>query len=113
MSGRYAPFAFAVSLVMAGPAAAEGGLLTTPGACSAAIDKKIADLSIARGDIDRIAISPRYSNQDDETNRLLGIDAWVYLKSCAGALVIDMERDCSLRQVYTRGRCTLPGIKAY
>ena len=97
----------------AGQALAQGFVLDPSASCSAAIEKKITELAVKRDDIDRISISPRYSDREGEGFRPLGFDAWVRFKSCPGALVIDLERDCSLRQAYTRGRCTLPGVKAY
>jgi hypothetical protein len=107
---------FAVSLLVslwAAKAVAESGFIMPQNACSPTIDKELGAHSVNRADIDRISIAPRYENRGNETNRVLGIDAWVRFKSCPGYLVIDMERNCSLRQVYTSGRCSVPGVKGF
>lgn len=100
-----------VCALAAAGAAADGGKEIPLSACSPVVEQKLTALAVNRADIDTIQMSPRYSNQDDETNRMLGLDAWVRLKSCPGSLIIDMFRDCSVRQVYMSGRCTLPGVK--
>ncbi len=40
----------------------------------------------------------------------IGYEAFVNLKSCRGALVIDMTTSCRVRQRYTRHECHLPGL---
>ncbi len=104
---------FATVLSAASTARAESGTVTTPETCNSTIDQRLSDLKVNRADLDKISIFPRYENRDDQTNRVLGFDAWVRFKGCTGALVIDLERDCRVRQVYTRGQCRVPGVKAF
>ncbi len=44
-----------------------------------------------------------------DNHRVVGILAWVRLRSCKGYLVIDMSVRCRVRQVYGRGECDLGG----
>lgn len=81
-------------------------------ACAPAIDAKLSELKISRAEFDILAPSPRYS-PEDESPRFLGYDVWANFKSCRGSLVIDLDASCSTRQVYTRGQCSMPGVKAY
>ena len=48
-----------------------------------------------------------------DTERVVGILAWVSFHSCKGNLVIDMTRHCHVRRVYTRYECEAPGIPNY
>ena len=105
--------ALAAGLFAAGTAAAESGYDVPPSACAAVIENKLAELKVSRGDIDKISLSPRMQNTGDDNSRVVGIDAWVRYKTCAGSLIIDMERDCRVRQVYSRGACMIPGVKAF
>lgn len=40
-----------------------------------------------------------------------GHEAWVRLDSCAGWLVVEMSRKCTLRRSFTRGACSIEGVK--
>ena len=46
-------------------------------------------------------------------SRVTGFEAWVRLRSCEGALIIEFTRDCRQRQAYTRGKCEISGLSAY
>ncbi|MSO70909.1 MAG: hypothetical protein EXQ88_02670 [Alphaproteobacteria bacterium] len=56
---------------------------------------------------------PVLGNGDADDGQLRGMEAWVIYTGIAGALIIDMRRDCGVRQVYTRGELRLPGLKAF
>ncbi len=48
----------------------------------------------------------------DDNKRLIGIDAWVTLSNCErGSLVVAMDRNGRVREVYTRG-CEVAGVRS-
>ena len=76
-----------------------------------------------QGELARLQVDParvgdisyqvrRYSNRNDNS-RVQGILGWVDLTDCAGRLVVDMSPRCRVKQTYTRGACTIPGVPAY
>ena len=95
-------------LVTALPAAAQG-----QERCQAVVDENLRRLAIDADDVRRLQFSPTYEEDSDGNRRSTGTDVWVRLRSCRGALVIDLTRACRVRQVYTRGACRLPGIKSF
>ena len=46
-------------------------------------------------------------------SRIIGVDAWIRLETCDGSVVINMDRFCRVRQIYSRDGCQLPNIEAY
>lgn len=75
-----------------------------------------AELRSLPFDPDERIVSLRYEriiNRGDQGSELLGVRAWVRLKSCSGYLVIDMTRSCFVRQSYTRGNCAVEGVTRY
>ncbi len=95
-------------LVTALPTAAQG-----QERCQAIVDQRLGQLAIGADDVLRLQFSPTYQEDADGDRRSTGTDVWVRLRSCRGALVIDLTRACRVRQVYTRGDCRLPGIKSF
>jgi hypothetical protein len=98
-------------------AAALAALLWAP-LPAAALDCRPA----AEGELKRLSInaldiaSLRYvqkRNPAETGPDVLGVRAWVRLKTCGGYLVIDMTRSCFVRQSYTRGDCRVEGATAY
>ncbi len=80
--------------------------------CQAIVNEILHKFAIDAEDVRSLQFSPTYE-QDDEGNRhSFGTAVWVRIRSCQGALVIDLTRACRVRQVYTRGACRLPGIKS-
>ena len=76
--------------------------------CEATVSERLGRLNVDPSDIRKIFYIPiyRYMVEDEE---LIGYEAWVSLHSCRGNLVIDMSRQCTVRQVYGRGACDLGG----
>ncbi len=80
--------------------------------CRSKSEQELSRLALTADDIPSI----RYVEKRNPTERgpeILGVRAWVRLKSCSGYLVIDMTRSCFVRQSYTRGDCRLEGVTAY
>ncbi len=75
--------------------------------CKATATERLNRLNVEPSDIRKIScIEVRRGDRDD---RVVGITAWVSLRSCTGNLVIDMARHGRVRQVYGRGECNLGG----
>lgn len=81
--------------------------------CQAVVDQRLGQLAIDADDVLRLQFSRTYQEDDEGNRHSTGTDVWVRLRSCQGALVIDLTRSCRVRQVYTRGACRLPGIKSF
>ena len=82
--------------------------------CDAAVDRRLDRLEISRGDVKKITFMTQIqtTGKNGDTKER-GVDAYVRLHSCRGSLVIDMDEMCNVRQVYTRGKCDIPGVKHF
>ncbi len=77
-------------------------------ACKATATERLNRLNVEPSDVRKIScIEDRRGGRDGD--RVVGITAWVSLRSCTGNLVIDMSRHGWVRQVYGRGDCDLGG----
>ena len=77
-------------------------------ACKATATERLNRLNVEPSDIRKIScIEVRRTSRGGD--RVVGITAWVSLRSCTGNLVIDMSRHGRVRQVYGRGECNLGG----
>ena len=87
---------------IAAPAEAAGS------SCVAAATERLNRLNVEPSDIRKIScLEDRSGGRDG--GRVVGITAWVSLRSCEGSVVIDMSRQGRVRQVYGRGACDLGG----
>ncbi len=76
--------------------------------CKATATERLNRLNVEPSDIRKIScIEVRHIGRNND--RVVGIRAWVILRSCTGNLVIDMARHGRVRQVYGRGECDLGG----
>jgi len=80
--------------------------------CHENAEAELARLPLAEGDLSSIRYVQKL-NPSEKGPDVLGVRAWVRLKTCTGYLVIDMTRSCFVRQSYTRGDCRLDGVTAY
>lgn len=80
--------------------------------CSASTDKELSRLALTGEEIANLRLVEK-RNPTENGPEVLGVRAWIRLKSCSGYLVIDMTRSCFVRQSYTRGDCRLDGVTAY
>ena len=80
--------------------------------CEAVVTERLGQLDINLADVRSIFYTKRIQRTRDRS-RVIGIDAWVNFHSCKGSLVIDIDRYCRVRQVYTRNECEVPGIPNY
>ncbi len=77
--------------------------------CERTVAERLDRLNVDRSDVRSIFYEVRRQAGRD-TTRVFDILAWVSFHSCKGNLVIQMDRHCHVRQVYTRGECEVPGI---
>ena len=69
-----------------------------------------AEVDTAR--VRSIYTSPRLDIGRSKT-QVIGLQVWVRLADCKGAIVLDFLPSCKLQQVYTRGDCQVPGFSTY
>ncbi len=110
---RNLPISFLVfvSTLLIGPVA-DGAFINRPySRCEAVVDQRLDQINVDRTDIKKIFYTRQYRHRSrDESDRVVGTDAWVRFNSCKGYLVINLDKFCSVRKVYTRGQCKIPGI---
>ncbi len=81
------------------------------GRCEAVVKDRIGQANIDAADIRKVSyIARRRAGRSGLSD---GVDAWVSFHSCKGSLVISMNRQCHVKQIYTRGDCQFPGFSNY
>ncbi len=80
--------------------------------CLTVVQREIDRIGLPRSRIDRIQIS-RQRREIRDNQRTVGFDGWVRLNDCPGSLVVDMDKNCRVRQVYSRGMCDVPGVTSF
>ena len=80
--------------------------------CLAKVDSVLDELGITDDRRREITVVPRIVTTRDGSY-VAGYDAWVRLESCGGAVIVDMRRNCAVKQTYTRGDCAVEGLKAF
>ncbi len=79
--------------------------------CKATIDEIINSL-----DLEGKTIANSYTVDLFEGLRRVtgsGRQTWVSFKECQGNLVIQLDRSCLQESAYTKGECTIKGLKNY
>jgi hypothetical protein len=89
----------------AGPPAWAGS-----GFCQAIVEERLGALGIAEADVRKIRI---YAYTRGKEDRVVRREANIRLHSCKGQIAMNLSRDCYIREVYTRGECSLAGAKNY
>jgi hypothetical protein len=80
--------------------------------CREDAEAEMSRLPLEASQVDSVRFVEK-RNPAEKGPEVLGVRAWVRLKSCDGYLVIDMTRSCFVRQSYTRGDCKVEGVTAY
>ena len=92
-------------LSIAGPAQAQ---TATEGSqpCKATVDKQLAEWQIPADEISNISYIKKWSGSHRQGgSHVMGVNAWISLKSCRGELVVDMDKGCLKIQAYAQGDC--------
>lgn len=80
--------------------------------CEQQVERALRDAAVQQADVTSVKVVRRSFGQNPSSNYTL--DAWVRLGSCSdGALVVHMTRYCMVKQVYTTGNCSIPGVPRY
>lgn len=77
----------------------------SPSACNQSLARSLAGERIP---IDNVRDLVYGVNRDDARGQIQNYNAWVYLKNQPGAVVVQMDANCTPQQVYTRDGATLP-----
>lgn len=80
--------------------------------CLAKVTGVLDELGIAQEQRREISVVSRIVTTRDGSF-VAGYDAWVRLTTCSGALIVDLRRDCRVKQTYTRGDCSVAGVKGF
>ena len=81
--------------------------------CHESAERELNRLGLTGDDIASIHYVEKL-NPTEQGPDVLGVRAWVRLKSCSGGyLVVDMTRSCFVRQSYTRRECRWKDVTAY
>ncbi len=74
--------------------------------CEAQVSERLDRLNLDPSDIREITYDAQRRGKKDRVTRIL---VWVGLHSCKGYVIIDLARNCTVREVYGRGECNLGG----
>lgn len=96
-----------------GTCAPEGGDTSASATCRAEADEVLQSLPVDAKDIKSVRMVGSNFDNTYVSNGKRNRQAWVQLNSCAGWLILEMTKGCSLRQSFTRGDCDIEGIKGF
>ncbi len=102
----------AVSILLT-PVVDIGAAFAAEHRCDAAVEQILQDLPGISARVESVSYNRQRAHGDGAENRTIGWDVWVRLAGFDGALVLDLTRRCNARQIYTRGKDTLPDIRSY
>ncbi len=80
-----------------------------PQRCLPTVEKEIRRIRLPQSRIDLIQLS-KVERDSREQRRVDGFNAWIRLIDCPGSVIIDMDRNCRVRQVYVNGMCEVPNV---
>ncbi|MEM7223084.1 MAG: hypothetical protein AAF495_08915 [Pseudomonadota bacterium] len=100
--------ALAASLFVLAFTAPAGAQTATEGSqpCKATVDKQLATWQIPADEVSGISYIKKWSGAHRAGgSHVMGVNAWISLKSCRGELVVDMDKGCLKIQSYATGDC--------
>ena len=82
-------------------------------ACAAAVRERLSRMGIDPNTVRSISIATRRRATRGGSKKGLGrsasvsegFDGWVRLNTCSGHLVVNLDRECRAKKVYSRGDC--------
>ena len=89
-----------------------GALVLDYDTCDAEVAEALWDAKVDSARVRSTYISPRLDIGRSKTI-VVGLQVWVRLADCKGALVLDYSRACRLEQIYTRGDCAVEGVERF
>ena len=108
--GRFGHTAAAVVITLTVVLDAAPGHAILYDRCESAVASRIAELGIDPADVAGVRTFPELTGGRTSTVAR-GVKAWVSLKTCEGSVVIVTTKSCRVKQTYTRGACTVPGLE--
>ncbi len=76
--------------------------------CAQAVNQKIQETGLKPGDVLSNTITVDRAGKE---GGVLGYIAWIRLKSCqSGYLMMNMQTDCTIFEVFTSGKCNVSGV---
>ena len=75
--------------------------------CEAQVSERLDLLKVDPSDIREITYDAQTTGE--KNRRIYRILAWVGLHSCKGYVIVDLSKQCTVREVYGRGECNLGG----
>ena len=76
--------------------------------CAPVVDAKLIELGIERSRLSDIVYGRQSTS--GETDRIIAINAWISLKDCDGAVIIEMRPTCEFQQAYSIRSCKIAGL---
>ncbi len=99
--------AAALTIATAFPAAAAGFKQCLP-----EVEQTLSELGVDSSSVKKISVFPK--NRPGQSGGIItGYDASVSFNNCGGYLAIDLSRTCSVKRLYTRNECRIPGVAAF
>lgn len=80
--------------------------------CDADIEKAISRYDLENKTIHKKFVTKTYSS-GRSGGGVSSYDVWVSFNECSGNLVIRLGRACQFETAYTKGECTVKGLKNY
>jgi hypothetical protein len=76
--------------------------------CSPVVEAELTKLGVEPSRRTNVVLAGERGSGEDAP--LIAIGAWVYLKDCDGAVVIQMRPNCEFQQAYTTRSCKIQGV---
>jgi len=74
---------------------------------------QLEELKIPESDVKSMKIVQLRKRSERSGPEILGAESWIRLNSCTGHLIVVMNRVAFTLDIYTRGDCSLAGLKNY
>jgi hypothetical protein len=100
----------AVTLCVATPVVDQFKCDFSTSACDGSVHGELNKHKFVKADVKDISYV-RHGYDVPGMSETKSITAWVALNSCTGDVVIEMNPSCGSSNIYTRGDCTIPGLK--
>ncbi|WP_207476976.1 hypothetical protein [Arenibaculum pallidiluteum] len=82
-----------------------------PHPCNAAAARVIADAGVPPDQVESVSYQPVWGGGRQEM--IVGYIAWTRLRGRTGFLVANMDDDCRVQVVYTRGGLAIDGVRSH
>jgi hypothetical protein len=99
-----------ITALLAGTfALSAGAAIAGEHACAKVVAQECEKAGMSVANVDRVVYAPN----TDGNNNNRGSYAYIHPKGENGFLIVDIDGNCRVRQVFTRGGYSLPGVASY